>query len=271
MTILVTGATGNVGRAVVEQLVERGHRVRALSRDPGRAALPAGVEVVCGDLAEPGTLDAAFDGLSAVHLMTYNADQGALTTGPELAKLVERSGARRVSVLWSGSEGSVERALEAGPTPWTFVQPGEFMSNALTWADSIRTEGVVREPFARARNASVHEGDVAAVAVHALTEDGHAGRRYVLSGPEALTVPQKVAVLGAALGRELRYVELTEEQARERWRESGASPEAVDMLAEWHRDPPPEGYTVVPTVREVTGRPARSFADWAAERADRFR
>ncbi|MFE6777982.1 SDR family oxidoreductase [Streptomyces sp. NPDC057702] len=271
MTILVTGATGNVGRHVVERLLARGHRVRALSRDPDRAALPAGVEVVRGDLTDPRSLDAAFTDLSAAHLITYDADQGALTTGPELAGLVERSGARRVTVLWSGSEGSVERAVRAGATPWTFVQPGEFMSNALTWADSIRTEDVVREPFGRARSAVVHEGDVAEVAVRALTEDGHAGRAYPISGPEVLTVPQKVAALGTALGRALRYEELSEERARERWREAGASSEAIEMLTDWHRDPPPEGYTVVPTVEEVTGWPARTYAHWAAEHADRFR
>ncbi|MBB5935820.1 NAD(P)H-binding protein [Streptomyces zagrosensis] len=271
MTILVTGATGNVGRHVVEQLLGKGHRVRALSRTPQLATLPAEVEVVGGDLTKPETLGAAFDGVSGVHLTTYNGSEAPLTTGPELAELVEKAGVRRVTVLWSGQEGSVERAVRGGTAAWTLIQPGEFMSNSLAWAEAVRVDGVVREPYPQALNATIHEGDVAAVIALALTEDGHEARTYRLSGPQALTVPQKIAALGAALGRELRYVELTDEQARERWRSSGVSAEAIEMLAAWHSNPPPEGYTVVPTVAEVTGRPARTYAAWAAEHVERFR
>jgi uncharacterized protein YbjT (DUF2867 family) len=143
--------------------------------------------------------------------------------------------------------------------------------NALDWAELIRSEGEVREPFPEALSAMVHEGDIGAVIATALTQDGHHGQTYLLTGPEALTKPDKVRILGAAIGRDLRYVELTEKQAREKWAAEGYSQETIDFLVWVHGDPPEEGYTVVPTVEKVLGRPARTFAQWAAEHAADFR
>ncbi|WP_433333321.1 NAD(P)H-binding protein [Spirillospora sp. CA-294931] len=269
MTILVTGATGNVGRHLVKELTNAGHRVRALTRDPASAPPLDGVEFVSGDLTRPETLERALDGATGLHLITAG-ETGTLTTGPDIARLAEKAGVRRVTVLWGGERGPVEEAVQDGGLDWTLLEPTEFMSNALAWAEAIRTEGVVREPFAETRNAMVHEGDIARVAAAALTSPGHAGRAYVISGPEALTVPDKIGVLSAALGREIEYVELTEEQARERMRAAGHSEDMVDFVVGWHADPPPMGYTVTSTVEDVTGRPARSFAEWAKEHAARF-
>ncbi|AXB45210.1 NAD(P)H-binding protein [Amycolatopsis albispora] len=272
MTILVTGATGNVGGHVLRQLRERGVPVRALTRNPAAAKLPDDVEVVAGDLAAPETLDAAFEGVSAAYLITFDGSDGsALTTGPEIAKRALAAGVRHVTMLWSGQPGPLEADIAASGLSWTTLQPVEFMSNTLLWADSIRTEGVARDPFAGLRSAMVHEADIAAVAVETLLNPGHNGREYVLSGLEVLTVPDKIAQLSAATGRDIRFVELTEEQARARLRDMGASPEAVDHVIGWYADPPVEGYTVVDTVERVTGRPARTFAQWARENADAFR
>ena len=272
MTVLVTGATGNVGRHLIAELLAAGRPVRALTRHPERADLPDGVEVVEGDLTVPESLGPALDGATALHLITTGGDGFApLRTGPDIVKLATAAGVRRVTVLWSGVKGPVEEAVEASGLEWTLLQPVEFMSNALQWAESIRTEGVAREPFGRQRAAVVHEADIAGVAATALLEGGHGGRSYTLTGPEALTVPERVAAIGAAIGRELRYVELTEEEARERMRRLGATEEVVDFVVGWHADPPASAYTVVPTVEEVTGRPARTFAQWAAEHADAFR
>ncbi|WP_433331979.1 NmrA family NAD(P)-binding protein [Spirillospora sp. CA-294931] len=272
MTILVTGATGNVGRQVVRELLARGHAVRALTRDPSRGGLPDGVEVATGDLAIPDSVAPALDGVTAMHLITFDGGNGAaLSTGPQIARLAAKAGVRRVTMLWSGEPGPVEEAVAAEGLPWTTLQPQEFMANALLWTDSVRTEGVVREPFGATRSAMIHEADIGAVAARTLTEDGHVGKEYVMTGPEVLDVPQKLAILGRALGREIRFVELTERQARERMREAGASPEAIDHVIGWYADPPEEAYTVSSTVERILGRPARTFAQWARENADAFR
>ncbi|MGK5554760.1 NmrA family NAD(P)-binding protein [Actinomadura kijaniata] len=272
MTILVTGAAGNVGRHVVRELLAGGHQVRALTRDAARADFPRGVEVAVGDLAVPDSLAPALEGVTAVHLITFDAGDGApLRTGAQIARMAAKAGVRRVTMLWSGEPGPVEEAVAAEGLPWTTLQPQEFMSNALLWTESVRTEGVVREPFGATRSAMVHEADIGAVAARTLTEDGHAGQEYVMTGPEVLDMPRKLAVLGDALGREIRFVELTEEQARERMRRAGASPEAIDHVVGWYADPPEEAYTVTDAVERVLGRPARTFAQWARENADAFR
>jgi uncharacterized protein YbjT (DUF2867 family) len=274
MKILVTGATGTVGRHVVNQLIQAGHQVRALTRNPAKANLPAGVEVMAGNLAAPKTVEPALAGVSGFHLINFDsgADGGALLqTGPEIVALATQAGVRRITVLMGGEKGSVEQAVEASDLAWTLLQPVEFMANALDWVGSIRAEGVVRGPFAHRLSALIHEADIGAVAATALSEDGHAGQTYILTGPEALTPPDMVRIIGAAIGRDLRFVELTEAQAREQWRESGYSEEVIEFFVWALGNTPTEGYTVVPTVEQVTGRPARTFAQWAAEHAEVFR
>ncbi|RJL31947.1 NAD(P)H-binding protein [Bailinhaonella thermotolerans] len=273
MTYLVTGATGTVGRHVVEQLVEAGHAVRALSRTPERANLPEGVEVVGGDLAKPETLEAAFAGVVGVHLINFAGDDyGALENGRRIVELLVANGVRRVTLLGGREEGELETALAASGIQCAYLHPVEFMSNTrLWWAEAVRTEGVVREPFGGRLSALVHEADIAAVAVAALTEDGHGGRTYTITGPEALTTTEKIRILSEAVGREIGFVELTEEQAREKWSAEGMPPPVIDFLIDALGNTPEVGYTVVPTVERVTGRPARTFAQWAAENAGAFR
>ncbi|MGV9598582.1 NmrA family NAD(P)-binding protein [Streptosporangium sandarakinum] len=272
MTFLVTGATGTVGRHIVDELVRDGRRVRALTRDPGRAAMPAGVEVVAGDLTVTDSLVPAFDGVTGVHLINFGGDDyGLLRNGPEIAELAVKAGVRRVTVLGGWDQGTLEPAVQAAGLEWTFVRPTEFMSNALGWAEPIRTEGVVREPFGDATTAMVHEADIAAVAARALVEDGHAGRTYGLTGPERLSTRDKVRVIGETIGRPVRFVELTEEQARERMAAEGQPQELIDFLIGVFSNVPEEPNIVNDTVERVTGRPARTFARWVAEHADAFR
>jgi len=273
MRYLVTGATGKAGRHVVRELLARGASVRVLARDPERAAgLPAGVEVAVGDLTAPATLEDALDGITGLHLLTTGGDDYAtLRTGPEIVELAEKAGVRRVSVLWNGQSGPVEEAVTASGLEWTILQPVDFMGNTLGWATPIREAGEVREPFGDVPNAVVDEADVGAVAAEALTGDGHAGMVYAVTGPEALTPRQRLAAVAAALGRDLRFVELTEAQAREGWRQAGLGEELVDLLASWHGNPPPAAYTVTRTVEDVLGRPPRRFADWVRDHLDAFR
>ncbi|MFY0758662.1 NAD(P)H-binding protein [Metabacillus dongyingensis] len=271
MTILVTGATGNVGRHIVNQLVKAGHHVRALTRNPSSAKLPEGVEVVYGDLTEPKTLASALNGVTGIHLITFNSDgYTPLQTGPEIVDLAQKTGVRRVTVLWNGEHGPVEKAVEASDLEWTFLQPVEFMINALQWGESIRSEGIVREPFGQSPSAIIHEADIASVAVAALIGDSHAGKTYTLTGPEVLTVFDKVRILGAEIGRDIQFFELTEDQARERMRVQGAPEDAIDFVLGWYANPPKSAYTVVPTVEQVTGRQARTFAQWVSEHVHHF-
>ncbi|MFF7492794.1 NAD(P)H-binding protein [Streptomyces rubiginosohelvolus] len=272
MTILVTGATGTVGRRVVEQLLERGEHVRALTRDPERAEFPAGVEVVVGDLEDPASLVPALRGVTGLHLITFGGALFApLETADEILALAKEAGVRRVTVLHGGGDTPMETAVRASDFVWTVVMPVEFMANALEWAPGIRSEGVVREPFVDRLSAMVHESDIGAVAAVALTEDGHGGQEYLITGPQALTLRDKTAAIGAARGADVELVELTEEQALETWRGQGMPEDVIAFLIDVYRDTPPEGRTVLGTVEKVTGRPARTFAEWAEEHAHAFR
>ncbi|MEU2385336.1 NAD(P)H-binding protein [Streptomyces sp. NPDC012461] len=270
--ILVTGATGTVGRQVVAELLARGHAVRALTRDPAKAAFPAGVEVVRGDLAAPDTLVPALEGVTGLHLITFDGGGFApLETGPRIVEQARKAGVRRVTVLHGGGPSPLEDAVRAdGSVDWTVLMPVEFMANALEWAEGIVTADEVREPFVSRLSAMVHEGDIGAVAAVALTEEGHARQEYVITGPETLTVADKVAALAAARGRDITLVELSEEEAVARWRAAGQPEEVIGFLLQVYGDTPEVGRTVLDTVEKVTGRPARTFARWAADHAAAF-
>jgi uncharacterized protein YbjT (DUF2867 family) len=269
MTILVTGATGTVGRHVTEQLARRGVPVRALTRNPGRARtiLPDGVEIVAGDLMRPETLREAVKDAEAMFLIVSSDEpQADLDTDPQVVRLAADAGVKRVVVLVGFEEGRVEEAVRESGMEWTLLKPVEFMANVLAdWGPSIREEGVVRELNGDAPSARVHEGDIAAVAVEALTGDGHHGKSYLLTGPEVLTRREAVQAVAAGIGKEIRFIELTEDEARQRWREQGYDEESIEFFVQMAFQTPEVGRTVLPTVEQVLGRPARTLAEWAAE------
>lgn len=269
MTILVTGATGTVGRHVTEQLVKRGTAVRALTRNPERAKtmLPAGVEIVAGDLMRPETLRNVLQGVEAVFLIVSSDEpQADLNTDPRVVEMAREAGVKRVVVLVGFEEGPVEEAVKRSGMEWTLVKPVEFMANVLAdWGASIREEGVVRELNGDAPSARVHEGDIAAVAVEALLGDGHHGNSYVLTGPEVLTRREAVQAIAAGIGKDIRFEEMTEDEARQKWREQGYDEESIEFFVQMAYQPPEVGHTVLPTVERVLGRPARTLTEWAAE------
>ncbi|MFI9550230.1 hypothetical protein [Nonomuraea endophytica] len=143
------------------------------------------------------------------------------------------------------------------------------MSNTLTWAESIRAEAVVREPY-DFPSALVHEADIAAVAAVALLDDGHAGHSYNLTGPEPLTPSERIAILSRAIGRDIAFLPITHEQAIDRLTATGVSRADAEYVVGWYAAPDEASTTVDDTVTRVTGRPARTFAQWADEHADRF-
>ncbi|MEV6692245.1 NAD(P)H-binding protein [Micromonospora sp. NPDC051196] len=295
MTILVTGATGNVGRLVVEGLVAAGAGVRALTRDPGTARLPGGVDVVAGDLADPSTLASAFDGIQRLYLYPVPA------TAREVVGRAVGAGVQHIVVLSSGAVTAgfdtdyhlpVEQAVEASGVAWTHVRPGEFMLNKLwLWGPTIRAERVVRDPFPDAAWCPVHERDIADVAVTALLNTGHAGRAYDVNGPQFISRRHQVRAIAEAISEDVRLEVVTPDRARQLYREQGGFAAAnadfllgfedysgndtglvgdqPDPAAAAPSDPAPVG--PLPTAEQVTGRPARTFARWAQDHADDFR
>lgn len=272
MRMLVAGATGRVGHYLVEQLAEAGHEVRALTRNPAKAKFSRKVEVVVGDLARPETLTSAMEGVTGLHLINFGGDDyKALETGDQIIDMAEKAGIQRVTVLRGGEKTSVEAAVEGSSLAWTYLQPVEFMTGALDYAESIRSEGVVKQPFADRQTAIVHEADIAAVAARILAEEGHSGKAYDITGPEIMTPRKMVNIIGETIGREIPFVELTPEEARAMWQAQGMPPEFIEFSLWVYGSTPPQGYTISPVVEQITGRPPRSFAQWAAEFADQFR
>jgi uncharacterized protein YbjT (DUF2867 family) len=264
--ILVTGATGNIGRMVVDELLAAGaDDVRALTVDPVRAALPDGVEVARGFLGRPSTLPTAYANVEVLYLAPH------LPTVAEACRMAAEAGIGHIVDL-AGPKGehwqAVEDAVEACGVPYTHLEPGEFMANATLWSRQIRAGDTVLDTCGDAVNAPIAQEDVAAVAARILLSDDHVGRSYELTGPEALSRREKVALIGQALGRELRYVELPRDEA--------IAELAKDMgsYAEWYVDgqqmlvshPQAAGSAV----SELTGRPATTFLSWARSHADLF-
>jgi uncharacterized protein YbjT (DUF2867 family) len=275
--ILVTGATGNVGGELVAALVAAGEPVRALiRREADQARLPAGAEGVVGDLNRPASLEPALEGVRGIHLLAGYDDL------PRLLALAHEAGVERVTLQSSSSVpgGDMtnavaryhirsEQAVRESGLHWTFLQPNSFMSNTLQWADQLRQGDTVRERFADVRVATIDPADVAAVAAAALMTDAHAGRSYRLSGPESLLPAERVAVLGDVLGRELRFEAQSDADAHAEMSASMPA-EYVDAFFSFFVDGTLDESEVLPTVEEVTGRPPRTFRQWAVAHADAF-
>lgn len=271
MRILVTGATGQIGRHLVGELQRNGHEVRALTRNPEGADLPPGVHVVAGDLTDVSTLGAAFENIDAIHLITFGGSTfEELANGTEIIALAEHHCITRATVLAGWAPTSIEDALESSVISWSRLQPVEVMVNALEWADEIRAQGTV-SMLASYPSAMVHEADIASVAARALTELGNEGRTYSLTGPEALTPQDRTRKLAEATGQDIAFVQLTESQERARLSGYGYDEEYVDFGIQLATNPPKTAGAVLATVQDVTGRPARTFSQWASENADKFR
>jgi len=280
--ILIIGATGRVGRDVLSQLPATGMRVRALVRNPHTAALPPNVEVVRGDLTVPETLERCLDGIDAVFLV-WTAPPAAVA--PALERIAKH--ARRIVFLSSPLKTEhpffqqpnparalgekIERLIATSRLQWTFLRPGMFAANALSWwAPQIRAgRDVVRWPYVSAPTAPIHERDIAAIAVRALCEDGHAGAEYVLTGPESMSQFDQLQTIGSAIGRPLRLEEISPDEAR---RELLALMPVVvvNMLLDAWAAAIGQPALVTSTVAEITGKPARTFRGWAIDHAAEF-
>jgi uncharacterized protein YbjT (DUF2867 family) len=279
--VLVTGATGRIGRRVIDRLVAAGVPVRALTRRPTEARLPSVVEIVSGDLAAPETLDAGLEGVKAVFLVWTLPS----TTAPAV---IERLATRTQRVVFLSSphqtphpffqqpnpgatlHADIERLIAESGLASTVIRPGMFASNALNWwSDTIKSGAVVRWPYAAAETAPIDERDVAAVAARALCDDGYAGRDYVLTGPESLSQAEQVRIIGAAIGREVQFQELSPDEFRRETAETWPRPIVDMLLAAWDATMGRRAF-MTSTVLDVVGSQPRTFGQWATDHAHAF-
>jgi len=283
--ILLIGATGTVGRSVISQLPSEGLSLRALTRNPPAANLPAHVQPFHGDLTNPSSLDSALADVDTVFLVWTAPPTAAASAIPYIA-------ARVPQIIFLSSphqtphpffrqpnplanlHAEIERLIQASGVQWTFLRPGMFAANSLHWwapqllADPKAT--VIRWPYAEAPTAPIHEADIGAAGARVLLENHHSGKDYVLTGPESLTQAQQVQILGEVLSRPLRLQEMPRAEA-ERDPLPGIPRGAISMLLNaWAAALGQPAY-VTDSVHNLTGTPARSFRQWATDHAASFR
>ncbi|MET7353645.1 SDR family oxidoreductase [Streptomyces mirabilis] len=278
--IVVTGATGNVGRPLTQALAEAGEQVTAVSRHA--AAVPDGVRHVPADLAEPQGLTPALDGAKALFLL-LSGDLHAPEARPtDIIDLAAASGVGRVVLL--SSQGvvtrplgpsriamrAVEDALRESGLDWAVLRPGGFASNALAWAESVRTQGMVAAPFGDVGVPIVDPVDIAEVAAACLLDDRHTGGVFELTGPEAITPRQQTEAVAAALGSPVRFHEITREEAKAAMTQfvpAELADDTLDIIAA----PNSAELRISSDVERVLGRAPSPFSDWVARSIAAFR
>ena len=284
-TILVTGATGTVGSFLVQQLAAASAPARALvrSREKAEAIERLGLEAAVGDLDKPETLAPALAGIERVFLLSAPEKRQAELQN-NLVRAARGAGVRHIvklSAIGVGGEldaialgrihRETEEEIERAGFAYTHLRPNGFMQNSFMFARSIKSEGAFYAPFGDAKVSYVDARDVAAVAFHALTGDGHEGKAYEITGPQALSYHDLAGELSAALGREVKYVEVPPEAARAAMAGMGMQEWVADALMElfnFYKDGRADH--VRDTVREVTGRDPITFAQFAKDFAQAF-
>jgi uncharacterized protein YbjT (DUF2867 family) len=283
--ILVTGATGTIGRPLVDLLSSTGQQVRALARHAATrpAAAPQGVEVVVGDLSRPETISSALQGVTSLFVHPRAVGQAA----PRLLALAAQHGVSNVAVLaalnvrddpsmqpsrLNGDRNKeVEDAVTSSGLPWVSVRPGSFAASTLTmFAAQARHGDVIRGPYAGFADAPIHEIDIAAVLATALLDDTLAGQTISITGPQSLTHEKMVTTIGEVIGRPLRYEEISPTQAVDEMVAKGLPPAFAEaMMARYARELDRLA-PITDAVAKVLGRPARTYAQWALDHAASF-
>lgn len=277
MPYLITGATGPVGRSIVTQLRTIGQDVRIVTRDGDKA--PVGVEALQGDFTKGDLPSRAFEGVNRVFLFPA---QGGVDAFLKQAKTAQVEQIVVLSSLAAAMEYerdktsmsalhhlAIEKAVMASGIPYTFLRPGTFANNLLFWAHSIQTGGTVYEPYANSVQAPIHEADIAAVVVTALTQDGHQGKTYPLTGPQALTRSEQLNCIGTAIGKKLRFQEIPADVFQKEMEKYMPLP-VIKMLLDYWSDTVTAPDVVLPTVEQLTGLKARTLAQWAKDHASDF-
>ena len=280
--VLVTGATGRIGRAVIDRLLDAGIPVRALTHRPEAAAtLPASVDVVIGDLTAPESLDPALHGVGAALLVWTVPPVTAPAVVRRLATRAQRvvflsapyqtphpffQQPNPMATLFAG----IEQLIEAAGLESTIVRPGMFASNALSWwAPAIRADAAIRWPYAAAETAPVDDRDVAAIIARTLYQDGHVGGDYVLTGPESLSQADQVSIIGDVLDRPISLEELSPDEFRREAEGTWPHPALDMLLGAWAATIGTSAF-ITTTVGDILGSPPRSFRQWVTDHAPAF-
>ncbi len=273
--IVVTGATGNVGRPLVQALAAAGEQVTAVSRRTPQQDLPAGVRFRQADMSAPESLKPALEEAEAVFLLN-SPDFLANGNLGDVVNVVRAAGVERVVLLSSQGvatqrhPSALEDVVTSSGLEWTMLRPGNFNSNAFQWAESVRTSRVLEAPFGDVALPAVDPADIAEVAAAVLRDRGHAGNSYTLTGPEPVSPRRQAAAIAEAVGEPVRFVELTRDEARSRM--LGYMPEpVVDATLGVLGTPSADEQAVSPDVERVLGRSAQTFADWAVRNVGAFR
>jgi uncharacterized protein YbjT (DUF2867 family) len=282
--ILVTGAGGTVGTAVLEELRKLGHKPRAAyhSRNKAEQAKAAGYEAVVLDFAEPQTLQPALKGIEAVFLLGTGVI-GQADQETNVVKAAKTAGVKKLvklSVLKAATEDykfgkmhrAVEREVEASGLAWTFLRPNSFMQNFITYmGESIRSEGAFYEPAADAKISHIDVRDIARVAALALSTTGHEGKAYELSGPTAFSYHEAAKTLSNVLGKEIQYIAVSDDDARASMVATGIPDIYADYLVDLNRLYRRGGGTVITsTIKDVTGREPIDFEQFARDYREAF-
>lgn len=277
LTVLVTGATGKVGRHLVRYLLDDGHHVRALTRRPVTAGLPAEVDLRPGDPAQPDAVAEAARGADVAFWNWMGFDSsGASESVGALASEVEHVVYLSAARLQHGTQGvmpgvwaDVEEAIRATGTDWTFLRAGGFAANTLGWAEAIRAGEPVPMPYPEAVRSSVHEADIAEAAWRCLVEPLHRGRAHEITGPEQLTQRQEAEAIGEAIGHPVGVLRQDIEEAREHYA-AWSGREFADATLGYYATLVADPERVSGDVEQITGHPARLFARWAADHREDF-
>ena len=282
--ILLTGGTGVIGSELLRLLSQAGVPARALTRNPQKGQKLPGITWVAGDLGRPATLTTAFEDAKTLFLLTsyfedmvelqHNAIAAASVAGVTHVVNVSAFAASDHSNAPIGRwHYQVEKELQASGMAWTMLRPHHFMQNLLAQAEYVIKDGAIYSASGDGKIPYIDARDVAVVAFVTLTQPGHLGKKYVLTGGKAISYRQAAEIIGAVIGKKLRFVDESPEAARARRVREGVPPVVIESILAIgaYQRAGGKTVTITNTVADLTGRPPRTVGEFVRENVSVFR